>query len=145
MCVANISAHFDEMVENYIYTCTFTWACMYAGTLVAMDKMAPVVAAQARRRSVCRRLLRLSRKICLMFPAATVFNLGENQFIYVSDTHSKLNIGRFKARFCVAMARLRRIPFSADLCCIAKYVIEWGSSKRGDKTGRSCSFLEMNE
>ena len=32
-----------------------------------------------------------------------------------------------------------------DLHCIAKYVIEWGSSKRGDKTGRSCSFLEMNE
>ena len=25
------------------------------------------------------------------------------------------------------------------------YVIEWGSSERGDKTGRSCSFLEMNE
>ena len=32
-----------------------------------------------------------------------------------------------------------------DLHCIAKYVIEWGSSRRGDKTGRSCSFLEMNE
>ena len=76
-------------------------------------KMAPVVAAQARRRSVCRRLLRLWRKICLMFPAATVFNLGENQFIYVSETHIKLNIGRFKARFCVAMAWLRRIRTSA--------------------------------
>ena len=66
--------------------------------------MAPVVAARARRRSVCRRLLRLSRKICLMFPAATVFNLGENQFIYVSETHINPNIGRFKASFCVAMA-----------------------------------------
>ena len=27
-----------------------------------------------------------------------------------------------------------------DLRCIAKYVNEWGSSKRGYKTGRSCSF-----
>ena len=43
--------------------------------------MAPVVATRARRRSVGRMLLRLSRKICVMFPAATVFNLGENQFI----------------------------------------------------------------
>ena len=104
--------------------------------------MAPVVAARARRRSVCRRLLRLSRKICLMFPAATVFSLGENQFIYVSETHIKLNIGRFTGTFLRgdgltwAHTRLR---------CIAKYVIEWGSSKRGDKTGRSCSFLKMSE
>ena len=61
--------------------------------------MAPVVAARARRRSVGRRLLRLSPKICLMFPAATVFNLGENQFIYVSEKHINPYIGRFKARF----------------------------------------------
>ena len=33
MCVANISAHLDEMVGNY----TFTSACMYAGIVVAMD------------------------------------------------------------------------------------------------------------
>ena len=66
--------------------------------------MAPVVAARARRRSVCRTLLRLSRKICRMFPAATVFNLGENQFNYVSETHINPYIGRFKARFCMAMA-----------------------------------------
>ena len=39
-----------------------------------------------------------------MFPAATVFNLGEKQFIYVSETHINPYIGRFKARFCMAMA-----------------------------------------
>ena len=58
----------------------------------------------ARRRSVGRRLLRHSRKIGVMFPAATVFNLGENQLIYVSETHFNSYIGRFKARFCMAMA-----------------------------------------
>ena len=47
------------------------------------------------------------------FPAATVFNLGENQFTYVSETHIKLISGGEKARFCVAMARLRRIRTSA--------------------------------
>ena len=54
--------------------------------------MAPLVATRARRRSVGRRLLRLSCKICLMFPAATVFNLGENQFIYGSETHINIPI-----------------------------------------------------
>ena len=48
-----------------------------------------------------------------MFPTASVFNLGESQFTYVSETHIKLNIGRFKARFCAAMARLRRMWTSA--------------------------------
>ena len=76
-----------------------------------------------------------------MFPAATVFNLGENQFIYVSETHIKLNIGRFKA----LLRGDGSTSAHTDLRGIAKYVIEWGSSKRGDKTGRSCSFLEMNE
>ena len=66
--------------------------------------MAPVVAARARRRPVLRRLLRLSRKICLLFHAATVFNLGENQFLYVTESHINPYIGRFKARFCMAMA-----------------------------------------
>ena len=105
-------------------------------------KMAPVVAARARRRSVCRRLLRLLRKICLMFPAATVFNLGENQFIYVSET-------TYQSEYLDVQGTFLRGDGSTsahtDLRCIAKYVIEWGSSKRGDKTGRSCSFLEMNE
>ena len=76
-------------------------------------KIASVVAARARRRSVCRRLLRLSRKICLLFPAATVFNLGENQFMYVSETHINPYIERFKACFCMAMAWLRGIRTSA--------------------------------
>ena len=31
-----------------------------------------------------------------------------------------------------------------DIRFIAKYVNEWGSSKRGDKTERSCSFLGIN-
>ena len=75
--------------------------------------MAPVVAARARRRSVGRKFLRLSRKICIMFTAATVFNLGENQFIYVSETHINPYIGRFKARFCMAIARLQRTGTSA--------------------------------
>ena len=44
---------------------------------------------------------------------ATVLNLGENQFIYVSETHIKLISGGEKARFCVAMARLWRIRTSA--------------------------------
>ena len=78
---------------------------MYAGILVAMDiKWRLLLPLEQEDDLSRRRLLRLSRKICLMFPAATVFNLGENQFIYVSETHIKLNIGRFKARFCVAMA-----------------------------------------
>ena len=113
MSVANISAHFDEMVENYVHLHFHVSMHVRRHTGCHGYKMAPVVAARARRWSVCRRLLRLSRKICLMFPAATVFNLGENQFIYVSETHIKLNIGRFSARFCVAMARLRRILTSA--------------------------------
>ena len=79
---------------------------MYAGVVVDMDKKLRLSLPldSARRRSVGRRLLRLSRKICEMFPAATVLNLGENQFIYVSETHFNPYIGRFKARFCMTMA-----------------------------------------
>ena len=77
--------------------------------------MAPVVATRARRCSVGRRLLRLSRKICVMFPAATVFNLGENQFIYVSERHINPYIRRFKARFRMAMGRIRTSAASQSM------------------------------
>ena len=106
--------------------------------------MAPVIVAPSKRRSVCRMFLRLSPKIYIMFPAATVSNLGENQFNYVSETHINPYIGRFKALFLHGDG-LTSAHTDRRLRCIAKYVIEWGLSKRGDKTERSHSFLEMNE
>ena len=101
--------------------------------------MAPVLATRARRRSVGRRSLRLSRKICVMFPAATVFNLGENQFIFVRETYRSV-YWEVQGTFLHGDGLTH-----TDLPCITKDVIEWGSSKRGDKTERSCSFLGVNE
>ena len=110
-------------------------------------KMALVVAARARRRSVCRRLLRLSRKICLMFPAASscvcnCLKFGRESVHLCKWNTYQTDIGRGKGTFLRGDGSTSA---HTDLRCIAKYVIEWGSSKRGDKTGRSCSFLEMNE
>ena len=76
---------------------------MYAGILVAMD-IKWRLSLPLEQEDDPFDLLRLSRKISLMFPAATVFNLGENQLIYESETHINPNIGRSKTPFCVAMA-----------------------------------------
>ena len=104
-------------------------------------KMAPVVAARARRRSVCRRLLRLSRKICLMFAAATVFNFGRE-----SVHLCKWNISNWISGGTRHVFAWRWLDFGAYGPPLHRKVCNWmGSSKRGDKTGRSCSFLEMNE
>ena len=90
---------------------------------------------------MCRRLFRHSCKVCLLFSAATVFNLAESHFPYVLAKRVNLFIGRFMPLFCLAMAWSSP---HAGLRSLVLYVSEWRPSRRVDQKERSCSFLERD-
>ena len=115
---------------------------MYAGILVAIDV-----------KGACR--CRSSKKTICLSKVASTFALDLPNV----PSCNCLQFGRESVHLCKGntyQTEYREVQGTflrgdgstsahTDLRCIAKYVIKWGSSKRGDKTGRSCSFLEMNE